>query len=373
MFEVECETGFAPESDEGAGDLGLPAADGVIPSGLDEIPPGPYLAVILSSLDRSRLSGHDLVVVLRAEARMTAYFQALSYQSMVEVTNRTIEIWGDCSEIAELAPDEIRAALSLTRRSADLEMAFAHALEENPRVWEALSVGAIDLRRARVIIDAITGLGDDQASEVVHRVIGQAPSMTTGELRALIGRLVIETDPQAARTRYEETVQDRRVFSEVNPAGTFNLMGLDLDTVRAQTARNRINTIARSLKTKDETRTLDQIRADVFLDLLCGTNHDTQGSGSVNIAVELATLANLADKAGEIPGVGPVIADIARQVTYEQQDGTWKYVVTHQGRPVATGTTRRRPTKAMTRHLQAAYPVCVFPGCRMPATDVGSW
>jgi hypothetical protein len=107
----------------------------------------------------------------------------------------------------------------------------------------------------------------------------------------------------------------------------------------------------------------------VFLDLLCGTNHDTQGSGSVNITVELATLANLAERAGEIPGVGPVIADIARQVTAEQTQGTWNYVVTHQGRPVATGTTRRRPTKAMTSHLQAAYPVCVFPGCRMPATE----
>jgi hypothetical protein len=276
--------------------------------------------------------------------------------------------------VPEMAADEIRAALTMTRRTASDELGYALALREGHRaVWESLVTGDIDVRKARTILDSVSGLSPAEADQVVDQAIAKAPGLTTGELRALIRRLAVEADPESAQARYDEAVSERRVWSEVNPAGTFNLMGLDLDTVRAQTARNRINTIARSLKTADETRTLDQIRADVFLDLLCGTSHHTQGSGSVNITVELATLAGLDEKAGEIPGVGPVIADIARQVTYHQQDGTWNYVVTHQGRPVATGTTRRRPTQAMTHHLQATYPDCVFPGCRMPATDVGSW
>ena len=229
------DTGLALLPDDDTPDLVLPPADGEIPAGLDEMVPGPVLGVILSSLDRSRLSGRDLVTVLKAEAKMTAHYQALSFQSMVEVSNRTVEAWGDYPETAETASDEIRAALALTRRSADIEMGLAHALRtDHPRVWEALSSGLVDLRRARVIVDEVTGLGPGQADDIVSQVIDTASTLTTGELRGLLGRLVIDIDPDAAQTRYELSVDDRRVFSEVNPAGTGNLMGLDLPIARAQ-------------------------------------------------------------------------------------------------------------------------------------------
>ena len=77
----------------------------------------------------------------------------------------------------------------------------------------------------------------------------------------------------------------------------------------------RITDLAQSLKTGSETRTLDQIRADVFLDLLDGTSHHLRGrKGTVDIHVDLETLARLNDHPGELAGYGPVIADIARQV-----------------------------------------------------------
>ncbi len=39
------------------------------------------------------------------------------------------------------------------------------------------------------------------------------------------------------------------------------------------------------------------------------------------------------------------------------------------GEVVWNGTTRRRPTATERRYIQARQPVCVFPGCRMPARD----
>ena len=51
-----------------------------------------------------------------------------------------------------------------------------------------------------------------------------------------------------------------------------NLYGIDLPPERVTAASNRINHLARTLKTKDETRTMDQLRADVYLDLLGETN-----------------------------------------------------------------------------------------------------
>src|SRR5690606_29338277 len=82
------------------------------------------------------------------------------------------------------------------------------------------------------------------------------------------------------------------------------------------------------------------------------------GSGRrpvVDIRVDLETLVGLAERAGEIPGWGPVIADIARRLVEQQPDGEWRGVVTDPdtGAVLADGTTRRRPTAAQRRYLQA--------------------
>ena len=72
----------------------------------------------------------------------------------------------------------------------------------------------------------------------------------------------------------------------------------------------RINQIARDLKHGDDPRTLDQIRADVFLDLLAGVDLNTAGRrATVDITVDLETLTGLTENPGELAGIGPVIAD----------------------------------------------------------------
>jgi hypothetical protein len=119
---------------------------------------------------------------------------------------------------------------------------------------------------------------------------------------------------------------------------------------------------------------LDQIRADVFLDLLNGRYqmHTVDRTlGGVELRVDLTTLAGLAEAPGELAGFGPVIADIARQVAGEQTDAEWRYTITdpETGAAVHNGTTRRRPTTTQKREVQTRNPTCVFPGCRMPSTD----
>lgn len=101
-----------------------------------------------------------------------------------------------------------------------------------------------------------------------------------------------------------------------------------------------------------------------------GTSHVAQSAaGRVEITIELDGLAGLKDGPGDLGGFGPVIADIARRVVAENIDGEWRYVVTDRGRPVATGTSSRRPTESIKRRVRVRYRTCVFPGCRMPATD----
>jgi hypothetical protein len=80
---------------------------------------------------------------------------------------------------------------------------------------------------------------------------------------------------------------------------------------------------------------MDQLRADILIDLLCGTAQHT-ATGSVHITVDLATLTELQDHPGDLAGYGPIIADIARHTTRTLTNTTWSFDVTHPD-------TRQRP------------------------------
>lgn len=90
----------------------------------------------------------------------------------------------------------------------------------------------------------------------------------------------------------------------------------------------------------------------------------------MEIRVDLTTLLELDDTAGEVAGWGPIISDLARQIVHHQIGSQWTVVVTDPdtGATVHTGVTRRRPTAAQRRHITARNSTCVFKGCRMPST-----
>jgi hypothetical protein len=182
----------------------------------------------------------------------------------------------------------------------------------------------------------------------------------------------VQADPGEAAKRYEGAVAERKVIAEPTVDGTANLMGLDLPPDRVRAVMGRIGELARSLKTGGETRSMDQLRADVLLDLLEGRDHRSRsGRGVVDIHVDLTTLIGLSEDPAELSGYGPVIADIARQVTAAQHDSQWRYTITHpgSGQVIHNGITRRRPTASQRRHVEARNRTCIFPGCRMPAVE----
>ena len=343
-----------------------------IPPGLENLEPGPVLACLLAAINVDQVSGYNRIVVLRAHNRMASHYAAQSYRAMTSVSDYMNSDFDDDPLLAnEAAAAEIRAGLRLTRSSADHELGFALDLNQRlPRVWEALAAGLIDVRRARVINNATFHLPIGTARNVADEIIGRAGDLTAGQLASRLRRLCIEVDPDQAKRRYEQAVTERRVVAEPTVAGTTNLFAIDLPPHRAAAASRRINHLARQLRTPGETRTMDQLRADVLLGLLAGTGPAVAGQkGVVDIHAELTSLTRLTNDPGYLAGYGPVIADIARQVTEDQQDGQWRYTITDGGRLVSNGITRRRPTKSERRYVEARDPICVFPGCRMPATS----
>ncbi len=68
--------------------------------------------------------------------------------------------------------------------------------------------------------------------------------------------------------------------------------------------------------------------------------------------------------------MGPVIADIARRFADQHPKAEWRATITDDwGNIAGVVTTTRRPTKTISRIVDATQPVCSFPGCRVPASD----
>src|SRR5262249_48360574 len=137
---------------------------------------------------------------------------------------------------------------------------------------QALAAGDIDLPRAMVIADEVTGLGDDHAAAVEHAIAGSAPGQTTGQLRAATRRAVLAADPSAARQRKERAQQDARVERWDEHAGPAALAGRALPPASVLAADQNLTALARQLKAAGVPGTMDALRARVFLALLSGTS-----------------------------------------------------------------------------------------------------
>lgn len=344
-----------------------------IPTGLDQMEPGPFLAAILSTIDFDRLSGYDRVVALRAVDRMVSHYSGRKYEALAAVAEANSDHEMAVEQRFEAAETEVSAALRLTRRSADTALGLAENVTLRlPQISRAMTAGDIDLPRARVMVNETAHLSIETARDVIDEIIDKAPRMTTGQLRALIRRLCIETNPSEAGDRYQKAVKDRCLIADPTEFGTTDLLILNLAPERAAAATDYINYLAKNLCGPNEHRTMDQLRADCAVDLLVGnpvaapTRH-----GVVDIHVDLTTLARLSEVPGELAGYGPVVADIARQVADNQHQSEWRYTVHHpeSAQIIGNGTTRKRSADArQTRHVQARHDTCIFPGCRMPAT-----
>ncbi|MCP3975621.1 MAG: DUF222 domain-containing protein [bacterium] len=335
--------------------------------------PGPQLAAQLAEIDTDRLSAADRVSVLVAHHRMVAHYQARAFQETAILETQLCPGDDPHHRAVEDVAVEIGAALHLTRRAAETETHLALELARRlPDVLNALLAGNIDLRRARTLVHGTEHLPDHTARRVVDQILDDASGLTTGQLAAAVRRLGFAADPDAAALRYRRSLNNRRVVTSPNPDGTANLYGLDLPTERIVAFSRYLNRAAQDLHRLDKTRTIDQLRADILVDILEGTHtHHANPTGGLHIHIGLTTLIGLDDQPAELAGFGPVIADIARQTAKRMHDNEWAFTVTDEatGKTVCEGTTQRRPTPSQRRHLQTRYRHCVWPGCRMPSID----
>jgi hypothetical protein len=106
-----------------------------------------------------RLSDDGLIGVLRAARRLASWAAAMELAAVGDLWDRrTAEEDAGDTGAALHADDELAAALTLTRHAAGQALTLAVTLHRLPLTAAALAAGDIDLPRAKVIADEVTGL-----------------------------------------------------------------------------------------------------------------------------------------------------------------------------------------------------------------------
>jgi hypothetical protein len=379
----------APTDDDDSTDDDLAAAGGDAercwppPGLLEEVQPGPLLASLVAETDLSACSDGDLVGVVRAAYRMQAWAAAVE----VEATNRLVvrcESWRGVvpegqqvsseSVSAELmASVEIGAALDLAPQTARGRVAFARDLARLPATRVALAAGVLDVPKARLLVDELAPLPEEDAHAIEQRVVAAAAGRTRAQLAGRLRRAVLAVDPAAARRRQERARAERRVQVFPLDDGMAGLTYLDtaarvqaLDlwlTGRATAATGPAGT---------DDRTLDQRRADVLGDVgvhgLASEDLPVRHGRRPQIQVTLAatTLLGLDEQPGELAGYGPITAPVARRIA---ADGTWRRLLTdpRTGRFDELSVDSYEPPQDLAEHVIARDRTCQHYGCRTPA------
>lgn len=285
-----------------------------------------------------------------------------------------------------IAASEVSAALKLSARTA--KGMVTEALELSRPAWrplvDAMHAGLVPQRRARTILDAAIPVPQERLAAFVTEAVAVAsprgadgspdpdripsPASLGRQLRRLAERHAAE--PLALRKA--KAREHRRV--DIDPAGDamcWLTAYLPLETAAA--IDTRLEAMARSLQGTSETRTLPQLRADVFADLLATGPSTASGAAAgpraqVIATIPASTLDGTDNLPGELLGYGPLDPDAARLLAAEAATWTRLWVDPGTGAPLALGRTRYRPSAAMRQQLGARDMVCRFPGCDRPST-----
>ncbi len=338
------------------------------------------------------------------EAKLLTRISELAVRSIVEQGYGTL-IAQECGDT--LAAAEIGAVLRIPDGSAGKLLEQSKLLVNYfPATVEALQLGRISRRHAVAVAQESCGVPEQEIPEFEEQVLEIAKGTTVAKLSNRARRLRERLHPESLTVRREKKVRERAVMVDPDRDGMAWLSAY-LPAAEAYGIAHRLDVTARALQSPDEQRTLSQLRADVFMDLLthtcvcdpttaasgtapagpgCGTDgsigaigsrvpkpvpsHSSDGyrgvAARVFVTVPVMTLLG-GDEPAELDGYGPIDADTARRLAAHAPSFTRLLTHPESGAVLSVGRTKYKPPKDLQDWVRVRDKTCRHPGCNRAA------
>jgi hypothetical protein len=272
---------------------------------------------------------------------------------------------------------EIGAALRITECDAAGMMALGEALVERfPAVLNSFASARMTERHARLLVESLQEVEPGFRERILPDAIALAEAQPVGSFRRGLRALIETVRATTLTERHERALQRRRVVLQPDHDAMTWVMTL-MPAVEAHAIWDRATRMAKVILAEEsETRTLDQVRADVIADLLIEGRtdlHPAEARGiRATVAVTVPILA-LLDQAPEgtepavVEGIGPIPVERARELAGGAEG--WMRVLTHpeNGTVLSVGRDRYSPPPSLRRLVKWRADRCMGPGCGMPA------
>lgn len=298
---------------------------------------------------------------------------------------------------------EVSAGLRISRAAAVRALATGWSLNDRfPMTRAALAAGEISLRHAVVIVQAAAPL-DLADVDAHHRyeelVVPCAVAETAPRAEAFARSAAAAVAPQSTTERHRRARADRQVrVTDVDDGMAW--LEILMPSPLAHAAQDRLTAIARQLRlTGDaeaggafqgphapqagqelsdddrrrlalfasmaedlqeparDTRSLDEMRADIATDLLLASDTDLMPESgidsiraTVQVTIAAPTLTGADDRPAELDGHGPIDVDLARSLAATAD--VWDRLFLD-ARGMLTRTDTYAPTERMRRFLRA--------------------
>lgn len=282
---------------------------------------------------------------------------------------------------------ELASALQITEHAAGDLLALSDAVVHRyPVVYDVLHRAEMSERHARILVAGVDTVDPADREVVLKEGLALATELPVGSFQRAMKALVDRVRALSLPARHAEALATRRVVVEKVDDGMAWLHAL-IPAVEAHAIHHRLSAIAGAIRGRDsghpptadvrpgDPRTLDQVRADAFCDLLIDgatALHPEAARGiRASVVVTVPALSLLTGDPAAVPatveGVGPIPIERARELC-GAADG-WMRVLTHPetGMILSVGRNRYQPPPALRKLVKWRSARCMAPGCGVPA------